>query len=178
MHRSHASPWRQCYDYTTHRNYQSIGELRMIDPPPGKLPRAFPPSKICSRRPELGSWRAITDVQRMTSQFNRFTRGGTALVIDRNRTNGTMPCPSPHSVASDDNCQGVGHLRAPTPLERFGLGMVLGWKEGYRAGLPYLPLRWDVWPFVLHNIIEALFQRNLRSYADENAPNALTFPGL
>lgn len=115
--------------------------------------------------------------------------------------------------------------------------MVLGWKEGYRAGLPceavfggrtlrvysvffqakilyfassydqlprtftctfqvsswcvvlqssaltlswyrYLPLRWDVWPFVLHNIIEALFQRNLRSYADENAPNALTFPGL
>lgn len=56
----------------------------------------------------------------MTSQFNRFTRGGTALVIDRNRTNGTMPCPSPHSVASDDNCQGVGHLRAPTPLERFG----------------------------------------------------------
>lgn len=38
----------------------------------------------------------------MPSQFNRFTRGGTALIIDRNRSNGTTPCLSPHSVASDD----------------------------------------------------------------------------
>jgi hypothetical protein len=30
-------------------------------------------------------------------------------------------------------------------------------------------LPWDVPSFVLHNKIETLFQRNLRSYADENA---------